>query len=67
MSWRTGSKLFWRIWPHIEADVPRDEVRHEFLCGLVKLFLDFDVDPQDMRGRNAEIDRVMDTVDPIIE
>jgi hypothetical protein len=67
MSWRTGSTLFWRIRPDIDATVPHDDFRHAFLCKLVELFLQFDVDPQDMRGRNAEIDRVMDVVDPELE
>ena len=32
--------------------------------GLLKAFLDNDVDPCDLRGRDPEIDRLMDEIDP---
>ena len=35
-----------------------------FTRDLVRVFLDHDVDPCDMRGGDPEIDRVMDEVDP---
>ena len=63
MSWRTGSKLFWAIWPLVKQHVPDDDFRCQFLQSIVKLFLDFDVDPSDLRGKDPEVDATVDRVD----
>jgi hypothetical protein len=64
MSWRTGSSLFWEFWPKVKAGITDAEHRAMFARDLVTLFLNHDVDPGDMRGVDAEIDQIMDEVDP---
>ncbi len=64
MSWRAGTTLFWDFWPKIKAAMPDEEARGEFTRDLLKAFLDHDTDPGDLRGRDPEINRLMDEVDP---
>ena len=64
MSWRAGSSMFWELWPKVKAAIPESEIRADFTRRLLTLFLDHDTDPCDLRGRDAEIDRLMDEVDP---
>jgi len=64
MSWRTGASIFWELWPKVKAAIPNPEHRADFARGQLRLFLDYDVDPGDLRGTDPEVDRLMDEVDP---
>ena len=64
MSWRTGASIFWELWPKIKAALPEPEHRADFVRGQLRLFLDNDVDPCDLRGQDPKIDRLMDEIDP---
>ena len=64
MSWRTGAKLFWELWPKIEANIPDAKQRAEFTRAMLKLLLKHDVAADDLRGQEEEVDRLMDEVDP---
>jgi hypothetical protein len=64
MSWRTGTSLFWDFWPKVKESMPDEDARAYFARGLLKLFLDNDIDPCDLRGEDPEIDRLMDDIDP---
>jgi hypothetical protein len=64
MSWRAGTSLFWDFWPKVKEAIPDEEPRAYFARGLLKAFLDNDIDPCDLRGQDAEIDRLMDEIDP---
>ena len=64
MSWRTGAKLFWELWPKIEANIPDSKQRAEFTRDMLKLLLKHDVAADDLRGQEEEVDRLMDEVDP---
>jgi hypothetical protein len=64
MSWRAGAKLFWELRPKIKAAMPDPNVRADFARSQLKLFLDNDIDPCDLRGEDPEIDRLMDEIDP---
>ena len=55
--------MFWELWPKIKAAIPQPEFRADFARGQLRLFLDNDVDPGDLRGQDPEIDRLMDEVD----
>ena len=44
--------------------MPDEEARAHFTRGLLKAFLDNDIDPCDLRGQDSEIDRLMDEIDP---
>jgi len=56
--------MFWELWPKVKAAIPELEIRADFTRRLLRLFLDHDTDPCDLRGLDAEIDRLMDEVDP---
>jgi hypothetical protein len=64
MSWRAGTQLFWDFWPKVKAAIQDEEQRACFARGLLKLFLDNDIDPCDLQGKDPEIDRLMDEIDP---
>ena len=64
MSWRTGSRIFWELWPKVEAAIPEAENRAAFTRDLLKFFMEHDVPPDDLRGQEEEIDRLMDEIDP---
>ena len=44
--------------------MPDEKSRAYFTRGLLKAFLDNDIDPSDLRGQDPEIDRLMDEIDP---
>ncbi len=56
--------MFWELWPKIKAVLPEPELRADFARGQLRLFLDYDVDPCDLRGEDPEIDKLMDEIDP---
>ena len=56
--------MFWDFWPKVKEAMPDEESRAYFARGLLKAFLDNDIDPCDLRGQDPEIDRLMDEVDP---
>ncbi len=60
MSWRAGARLFREMWPLIQAHVPEDDSRDEFLRDLLSLFLDCDTDETDLRQLHSEIDKALD-------
>ena len=64
MSWRTETTLFWDFWPKVKEAMPDEESRAYFARGLLKAFLNNDIDPPDLRGQDPEIDRLMDEIDP---
>ena len=64
MSWRIGASLFWELWPKIEAGIPNPKQRAEFTRDLLRLLLKHDVAPDDLRGQEEEVDRLMDEIDP---
>ena len=66
MSWRTGNALFFEIWPLVRSRITDKGERLEFTKELLRVFLDFDADPCDFRGRDPEVDGVMDEVDPLL-
>jgi len=47
--------------------MPEEDWRGEFTRSLLELFLDHDVDPGDLRGRDAEVDGLLEIVDPEVE
>jgi hypothetical protein len=55
--------MFWELWPKVKAAMPEPEIRENFARGQLKLFLDCDVDPCDLRGEDSEIDRLMDEIE----
>ena len=55
--------MFWEFWPKVKAAIPEPEIRENFTRGQLKLFLDCDVDPCELRGEDPEIDRLMDEID----
>ena len=63
MSWRAGASLFREMWPLIQAHIPEEEFRVEFLRDLLLLFFSCDVDPTDVRGLHPEVDRVIEDID----
>jgi len=60
MSWRAGTRLFQDIWPHIQAHIPDQETRAEFVRDLIEFFSDCDMDPTDLRRIHPEIDDALD-------
>jgi hypothetical protein len=60
MSWRAGARLFRDIWPSIQAHVPEDEFRGEFVRDLLKFFMDCDMDGTDLRRFHREVDKALD-------
>jgi hypothetical protein len=64
MSWRAGTSLFWDFWPKVKAAIPDEKHRADFTKGILNTFLDNDIDPSDLLGRDPEIDRLMDEINP---
>jgi hypothetical protein len=60
VSWRTGAKLFREMWPLIQARIPEDDFRAEFMRDLIKFFMDCDMDGTDLRRVHPEIDTALD-------
>jgi hypothetical protein len=60
VSWRAGAKLFREMWPLIQAHVPEDQFRVEFVRDLLRFFMDCDMDGTDVRRMHPEIDRALD-------
>ena len=56
--------MFWELWPKVKGAIPEPEIRADFARGLLRLFLDHDVAPCDLRGHDTEIDWLMEEVDP---
>ena len=56
--------MFWDFWPKVKEAKPDEESRASFTRGLLKAFLDHDIDPFDLRGQDREIDWLMDEIDP---
>ena len=59
MSWRDGSRLFLKCWPHIRSHVTDATVRDDFTKRLVELFSDFDMDPHDLIDVDPELDAIL--------
>ena len=59
MSWRTGSKLFLKIWPLIQSDIPDQEERIEFTGALLEVFVKEDMDTWDVEDVHPDIRTAM--------
>lgn len=55
MSWRAGAQLFGEIWPLLQVRIPERRLRKEFLRQLLALFLEWDVDPENLADLHAEV------------
>jgi len=60
MSWRAGARLFRDMWPLIQAHVPEDDFRAEFVRDLLRFFMECDMDGTDLRRVHPEIEKVLD-------
>jgi hypothetical protein len=60
VAWRAGARLFRDIWPLIQARVPEDEFRVEFVWDLLRVFMDCDMEGTDLRHFHPEIDKALD-------
>jgi hypothetical protein len=60
MAWRAGAKLFRETWPLIQAHVPEENSRPEFVRDLIQFFMDYDMDGTDLRRIHPEIDKALD-------
>jgi hypothetical protein len=47
----------------VKAAMPDDDVRADFVRGLLRTFLDNDTDPGDLLGQDHGIDRLMGEID----
>ncbi len=59
MSWRTGSTIFLEIWPILQKHIEEDDERIEFTAGLLKLFVEGDMDAYDVEDVHPEIRAAM--------
>ncbi|MES2297269.1 MAG: hypothetical protein V4582_09515 [Pseudomonadota bacterium] len=59
MSWRTGSKIFLKIWPILQAHIEEEDERIEFTAELLKLFVACDMDAYDVEDVHPEIRSAM--------
>jgi hypothetical protein len=59
VAWRAGAKLFRAIWPLIQAHIPEDDFRAEFVRDLLRFFMDCDREGTDLRRFHPEIDRAL--------
>jgi hypothetical protein len=55
MSWRSGSTLFHELWPLLQTHLPDRKRRQEFLRPLLKQFLDWDTDPENLADLDPEV------------
>lgn len=60
MAWRAGARLVREMWPLIQAHIPEDDFRHEFVRDLLAFFMHCDMDGTDVRRIHPEIDRALD-------
>jgi hypothetical protein len=60
VAWRAGARLFRGIWPLIQAHVPEEDFRAEFVWDLLRLFVDADMEGTDLRRIHPEIDKALD-------
>jgi hypothetical protein len=60
MAWRAGAKLFREMWPLIQAYIPEEEFRHEFVRELLSFFMNCDMEGTDLRRLHPEIDKALD-------
>ena len=59
MSWRSGSKLFTDIWPHIQENIPDRDHRIEFTGFLLQRMVHDDMDPYDVEDIHPEVREAM--------
>jgi len=59
MSWRTGSKLFIKMWPLVQEGITDQEDRIEFTGELLEVFVKGDMDPWDVEDVHPEIRAAM--------
>jgi hypothetical protein len=55
VSWRSGSSLFREMWPLPQARIPDARLRQEFLGRILALFLEWDVDPENLADLHTEV------------
>src|SRR5687768_3374178 len=55
MSWRSGADLFGKIWPLLREHISDKRQRREFLVGLLRLFLENDLDPETVSDLHPEV------------
>ena len=60
VAWRAGARLFREMWPLLQAHVPEDDFRAEFVCDLLQLLIACDMDGTDLRRLRPEIDKALD-------
>jgi hypothetical protein len=48
------------MWPLIQAHVPEDDFRVEFVRDLLRFFMDCDMEGTDLRHFHPEIDKALD-------
>ena len=60
MSWRTGGRIFIRIWPIIKEEIDDKEERKQFVKNLLDLFIMYDVDQYDLEGIDSELDNIIE-------
>jgi hypothetical protein len=54
-----GAELFGEIWPLLQVHIPDRARRQEFLRQMLALFLEWDVDPENVAGLHPEIRSVL--------
>jgi len=52
--------LFREIWPLVQAHIPEDDFRAEFVRDLLGFFMDCDMEGTDLRRIHPEIDKALD-------
>lgn len=55
MSWRSGAQLFGEFWPLVQAHIAERGRRQEFLRQILALFLQWDVDPENIADLHPEV------------
>jgi hypothetical protein len=48
------------MWPLIQAHIPEDEFRAQFVRDLLRFFMECDMDGTDLRRVHPEIDKALD-------
>jgi HEAT repeat protein len=67
MSWRSGAKLFTEMWPLLQARIPESARRQEFLGRLLALFLEWDVDPENLADLHSEVRQALVALGATVE
>lgn len=67
MSWRSGSKLFVEVWPLIQTHVSNKKQRQEFVASLLRVFLEWDIDPYDVADVHPDVAKALQAIGVVVE